>query len=91
MKIKGIALQINFGHWIRNHIRIPLPFDKSTEISFLGVKVVGSPADFVVGFLTMGVALSILAYPIVYGISLFFPNRGKRVTAATKPEQRPSR
>lgn len=82
-----IALQINFGHWIREHVRIPLPFDNSTEISFLGVKVVGSPADFVVGFLTMGIALSILAYPIVYGISLFFPNRGKRLSAATKQGQ----
>ncbi|NCF11910.1 MAG: DUF2062 domain-containing protein [Verrucomicrobiaceae bacterium] len=85
-----IALQINFGHWIREHIRIPLPFDKVTEVSFLGVKVEGSPADFVVGFLASGIVLSILAYPIVYGVSMFFPNRGKRLTAAEKVEQNPS-
>lgn len=85
-----IALQINFGHWIREHIQIPLPFDKTTEIAFLGVRVVGSPADFVVGFLTIGVVLSILAYPIVYGISMFFPNRGKRVRVAVRTEQNSS-
>ena len=82
-----IALQINFGHWIREHVRIPLPFDKVTEVSFLGVRVEGSPADFVVGFLASGVVLSILAYPIVYGLSMFFPNRGKRLTAVEKVEQ----
>lgn len=85
-----IALQINFGHWIREHVQIPLPFDKTTEIAFLGVKVVGSPADFVVGFLAIGVLLSILAYPIVYGVSMFLPNRGKRVMAAVRTEKNSS-
>ncbi len=86
-----IALQINFGYWIRQRVQIPLPFDKTTEIAFLGVKVIGSPADFVVGFLTIGVILSILAYPIVYGASMFFPNRGKRVNAGQRLDQSSSR
>lgn len=86
-----IALQINFGHMIREHIHIPLPFDKTTEISFLGVDVIGSPADFVVGFLATGVVLSILAYPIVYSVSMFFPNRGKRLASEQRSEQKPSR
>ena len=82
-----IALQINFGHWIREHVQISLPFDKTTAIAFLGVKVVGSPADFVVGFLATGVVLSILAYPIVYGVSMFFPNRGKRLSSPERLEK----
>ncbi len=86
-----IALQINFGHWIREHINMPLPFDKSTHISFLGINIEGSPADFTVGFLATGVILSILAYPIVYGVSAFLPNRGRKVTSEMRRQQKSSR
>lgn len=83
-----IAIQLNFGHWIRNTIHIPLPFDKPMEITFLGLNITGSPADFVTGFLTMAVLLSIVPYPLVYGISFFLPNRGKRITSAMKKERK---
>lgn len=82
-----IALQLNFGSWIREQIHIPLPFDKPMQISFLGLNITGSPADFVTGFLAMGVILSILAYPIVYGISMFLPNYGKKTISSQKKEQ----
>jgi hypothetical protein len=35
----------------------------------------------------MGVILSILAYPIVYGVSAFLPNRGRRLTPEMRREQ----
>ena len=41
-------------------------------------------ASFILGFLVMGVILSILAYPIVYGIAAFLPNRGKRLRSHVK-------
>lgn len=82
-----LALQLNFGNWIREKIHIPLPFDQSMQITFLGLNITGSPADFVTGFLAMGVILSILAYPIVYGVSMFLPNRGKRITSEMRREK----
>ncbi len=85
------AFQINFGHWIREKVHIPLPFDQSSHVTFFGVNIEGSPADFMVGFLAMGIILSILAYPIVYGVSAFLPNRGRRVTPAMRREQNASR
>ncbi|MBT8036069.1 MAG: DUF2062 domain-containing protein [Verrucomicrobiae bacterium] len=83
-----VPLQIKFGHWIGTVVDIPLPFDKEAHIPFPGVDITGSPADFVVGFLVMGVLLSILAYPVVYGLASFLPNRGRRMTAAMRREQK---
>lgn len=85
-----ILLQIKFGHWIRSFVEIPLPFDKEGHIPFPGVDITGSPADFVVGFLAMGVLLSILAYPVVYGVSAFLPNRGRKVTSAMRRARKSS-
>lgn len=79
-----ILLQIKFGSWLHDHINIPLPFDKETRIPFPGLDIVGSPANFTVGFLAMGVILSLIAYPIVYGVSFFLPNRGRRVISLKK-------
>lgn len=70
-----IAFQIYFGTWIRQHLDFKLPFDKETTISFLGLKIQGSPADFTVGFLSSGILLSIIAYPLVYGMFYFIPQR----------------
>ncbi|MFK7910006.1 MAG: DUF2062 domain-containing protein [Akkermansiaceae bacterium] len=86
-----IALQLNFGQWIREKVHIPLPFDKSMDITFLGLNITGSPADFVTGFIAMGAALSIIAYPIVYGIAAFLPNRGRRVTPEMRRTETSSR
>lgn len=73
-----IAFQIHFGNWIRQYIDLKLPFDNDASISFLGLKIEGSPADFTVGFLGTAVVLSILAYPVVYGICAFLPNQGRK-------------
>lgn len=76
-----IVLQLTFGHWIRKYVDIALPFDKKTHIHFLELDVMGSPADFFVGCLAMAVIFGMLVYPIVYGISAFLPNRGRRLKA----------
>lgn len=83
-----IMLQLRFGHWIREHIHIPLPFDKSMQFKFLGIQLTGNPADFFVGFLAMGILLSIIAYPLVYGISAFLPNKGRKLTVEEKRKKR---
>lgn len=82
-----IVLQITFGHWIRKIVDIPLPFDKAMKIRFLNLDITGNPADFFVGCLSMAVILSLLVYPLVYGISAFLPNRGKRLKAIKQRRQ----
>ena len=74
-----ILFQIQFGSWINDHTNVPLPFNKEIRIPFPGLEISGSPADFTVGFLSAGVILSLLVYPIIYGISYFLPNKGKKV------------
>ncbi|MGJ8676896.1 MAG: DUF2062 domain-containing protein [Akkermansiaceae bacterium] len=73
-----VAIQVTFGKWIRKFVHFDIPFDRSIKKTFLGMTLEGSPVDFIVGFLATGVILSILAYPIVYGISAFLPNRGRK-------------
>ena len=85
-----IVLQLNLGNWIREKVNIPLPFDNPMHIKFLGLNITGSPADFVTGFLIMGAALSILAYPIVYSISAFFPHKEKRLSLEREEESKDS-
>ena len=74
-----IVLQITFGHWIRKYVEIKLPFDKVAHFHFMDLEITGNPADFFVGCLTMALLLSLSMYPIVYGISAFLPNRGRRL------------
>ena len=74
-----VAIQIALGNWIRQYIHIDIPFDKSITKTFMGITLEGSPVDFIVGFLSLGIILSILAYPITYSISAFLPNQGRKV------------
>ena len=76
-----ILVQLSFGDWIRKYIHVRLPFDKDTHIHFLELNISGNLADFFVGCFSMALILSLLAYPLVYGISTFLPNRGKRLKA----------
>lgn len=78
-----VAFQINFGHWLRQYVDIKLPFDKQTKVSLWGLKIEGSPADFTIGFLSTAIILSILAYPIVYGLFAFIPNRDSQKKKST--------
>ncbi|MGB1260974.1 MAG: DUF2062 domain-containing protein, partial [Akkermansiaceae bacterium] len=70
--------QERLGDWIRSksdsHMLHMFDFERRVlDLVTLNI------ASFIVGFLAMGVILSLLAYPIVYGISAFLPNRGKNV------------
>ena len=80
------AIQISLGSWIRQFVNLELPFDNKGTITFLGITIQGSPADFIVGFLAAAVILSILAYPLVYGISAFIPSHSKARKSAKKPQ-----
>lgn len=70
-----IAFQLYFGNWLRQYIDLKLPFDQDARVSLLGLKFEGSPADFIVGFLSSAIIMSILAYPITYGLFAFLPHR----------------
>jgi len=76
-----ILLQISFGNWIRQYVEIKLPFDKEAHFRFMEIDFTGNPADFFVGCLTMALLVSLVVYPIVYGLSTLLPNRGRRMTA----------
>ena len=82
-------LQEKFGDWIRSksdHFTLHI---MDVEKTVFGVTL--NMASFTVGFLAMGIILSIIAYPVVYGVSAFLPNRGRKVTAAMRREQKSSR
>ena len=74
--------QEKLGDWIREKTQIAIPHFMDVEKTVFDTTL--NLGSFTVGFLAMGVILSILAYPIVYGIAAFLPNRGKRIT----PEMR---
>ena len=79
----GIWLaQEKLGDGIREKTNLTVPQFMDVETTVFETTL--NLGSFTVGFLSMGVILSILAYPIVYGVSAFLPNRGKRLT----PEMR---
>lgn len=94
-----MALQQQFGQWLHLSMGVPRPplidkLEKTFElphIDFLGFHLTDGGmttvniGDFVLGFLTAAVALGILAYPIIWGISIFLPNRGKAVDSKAEP------
>lgn len=84
-------LQERFGEWIRSGSDYPLlhVFDVNIEKVF-GVTVNLNASSFIIGFLASGVILSLLAYPVVYGISAFLPNRGRKVTRAKLKPRNPA-
>lgn len=85
----GIWLsQEKLGDWLRSKSSAPVlhMFDIEREVFGITLNI----ASFTVGFLAMGIILSLLAYPVVYGISAFLPNRGRRLTAEMRREQKSS-
>ena len=78
--------QEKLGDWVRE--KTSLGVHEFLDIERTVFNTTLNLGSFTVGFLVMGAILSILAYPIVYGISLFLPNRGKRTSAVKKREQK---
>lgn len=82
--------QHNFGRWLHD-IGVPRPpFISKVEKTFnhpdidlFGFNILNAGTstvnigDFVLGFLSAGIALSLVAYPLVWLVSMFLPNRGK--------------
>ena len=87
------VLQQQFGNWLHESVGVPnIPFLSKLEftkdiqdIYILGNKVMdattvsGNAGDFVLGFLAAGICLSLIAYPMVWAVSMFLPNRGKAI------------
>jgi len=68
--------QERLGDWIRSKTQLNVPNFLDVERTVINTTL--NLGSFTVGFLVMGVLLSILAYPIVYGIYAFLPKQGKR-------------
>ena len=77
--------QEKLGDWIRDKTNLGVPPFMDVEKTVFETTL--NLGNFTVGFLAMGVILSILAYPIVYGISCFLPNKGRRVISVRKRGQ----
>ena len=86
-----MVIQQRFGAWLHAAMGVPRPpfigkiertFD-AQNLDLLGIHLLDAGpvtiniGDFVLGFLAAGITLSILAYPLVWGVSMFLPNRGK--------------
>ncbi len=80
--------QERLGDWIRSKSDMPILHLLDVEKTVFGVTL--NVASFTVGFLAMGIILAILSYPIVYGISAFLPNGGRRIIPVKKRFQKPS-
>ncbi|HCL96784.1 MAG TPA: hypothetical protein DHW77_03375 [Verrucomicrobiales bacterium] len=80
--------QERLGDWIRSNSNHALLHMLDVEKTVFGVTL--NMASFVVGFITLGIVLSIIAYPIVYGISAFLPHKGKRLTPSMRRSKSPS-
>ena len=69
------------GGWVGAYVEPQHPLDLILDL--LGIHLLDAGpvtiniGDFVLGFLAAGITLSILAYPLVWGVSMFLPNRGK--------------
>lgn len=77
--------QERLGDWIRSLSENPVLHLFDVEKTVFNVTL--NMGSFIIGFLVMGIALSILAYPIVYAVSFFLPNRGKRVTPVMRRQR----
>ena len=86
-----MVLQHQFGAWLHSSVGIPRPpvianLEKTVDapdLHFFGMQIleegeaIVNIGDFVLGFFSAAILLSLAAFPVVYGISLFLPNRGK--------------
>jgi uncharacterized protein len=87
------VFQEKFGRWLHESVGVPnIPFLSNLEFSkdiptfeifgntiMEASTVSGNAGNFILGFLAAGIMLSLLAYPLVWGISMFLPNRGKAI------------
>ena len=68
------AAQHSFGAWLRNDVGFPMVNLGEVDVDF-GEKIVHlNVSNFIIGFLVMGILLSLIAYPLVHLFSAILPN-----------------
>ena len=80
-----ILFQERFGDWVREKTSLSMPKFLNAEVTFFDNTL--NLSSYIVGFLLVGTILSILAYPLVYGLWMFIPKQGKTSTSAKKTER----
>lgn len=81
--------QIHFGQWLIDVFSLPVPlFLAKAQMTMPGVGTM-SVSNFIVGFVTMGVLLSLSAYPVVHLFSVLLPHhlpvRRQKLKVAAPP------
>lgn len=75
--------QLRFGGWLRDYFGLATP-----RIGELSLPLAVS--DFIIGFLVMGILLSLISYPLVHLFSAVLPEhlpiRGPRIRRKTPPK-----
>jgi uncharacterized protein (DUF2062 family) len=66
--------QFVLGHWMRETLGVPMPhFISQVEFTVKGVGELNA-ASYILGMITSGVVLALLAYPIVHAFSALMPH-----------------
>lgn len=66
--------QHKFGLWLRNSLGVPMPKLGKVEVPFGEATVHLDVSAFILGFLTCGVLLALVAYPLVHLFSALLPD-----------------
>jgi uncharacterized protein len=82
--------QIRFGQWLIDTLSLPVPhFLAKAQMTMPGVGTM-SVSNFIVGFVTMGVLLALVAYPLVHVFSMVLPQHLPVRRKHHKVEERPA-
>jgi uncharacterized protein (DUF2062 family) len=66
--------QHKFGLWLRNSLGVPMPKLGEVDVPLGGAAVHLDVSAFILGFLTSGVLLALIAYPLVHLFSAILPD-----------------
>ena len=66
--------QHKFGLWLRDSLGVPMPKLGEVDVPFGGATVHLDVSAFILGFLTCGVLLALVAYPLVHLFSAILPD-----------------
>jgi len=66
--------QHKFGLWLRDSMGVPMPKLGEVDVPFSGDTVHLDVSAFILGFLTSGVLLALIAYPLVHLFSALLPD-----------------
>lgn len=66
--------QFRFGHWLNETIGLPVPKLGSVWVKIKGQMIELNVAEFIAGFLFMGLGLALVSYPLVHLFSALMPD-----------------